>query len=315
MTWAADCWFLVGATASGKSAAGLELAERADGEIIALDSMTLYRGMDIGTAKPSPADRAKVPHHLVDALDPSESASVAWYLREAERIAGEARARGKRPIFVGGTPLYLKACLRGMFEGPPADLPLRAELEAEAAAKGVATLHAQLAKVDPAAAARIMPGDLRRIIRALEVERTTGTPIAELQKQFDKPADPAPKVACLAPPTAVLWRRIETRLDAMLAGGWIEETESLFHRAPAPARECRQAVGYHEIGEFLGGRMTRDAMRERILHRTRQFSKRQRTWFRHLEEITMMPIEGTETPAELSGRLAAFFEPEEVSSG
>ncbi|MGC1275510.1 MAG: tRNA (adenosine(37)-N6)-dimethylallyltransferase MiaA, partial [Planctomycetaceae bacterium] len=163
------CWVLAGPTASGKSAAGLALAERIGGEILSLDSMAVYRGMDVGTAKPSIEDRTRVPHHLIDLVEPSENFSVAEYLALAERACRDVVSRGRTPLFVGGTGLYLRSLLRGVFEGPAAGPEIRSRLEHEAATLGVEALHARLATVDPATAARLHPNDVRRVIRALEV--------------------------------------------------------------------------------------------------------------------------------------------------
>jgi len=286
----------------------MAIADRLDVEIIAMDSMTVYRGLDIGSAKPSIEDQAKVRHHLLDLLDPSESASVDWYLRHARTAAADIAGRGKLPLFVGGTPLYLKAALRGLFEGPAADLALRARLENEAKGAGVLELHARLAKVDPRAAIKIQPTDLRRIVRALEVFEKTGTPISEWQRQFDRPADPRPPVACIVQPTAELKRRIDCRVLAMIDAGWIDEVCRLRDR-PAPlSREASQAVGYMEIGEFLDGRIDRSTMVARIQARTRQFRKRQMTWFRHIEECRFVETGAHEPFASLAERVAAFFE-------
>ena len=179
----ANSLILTGPTASGKSAAAMEFAERAGAEIIAMDSMTLYRGMDIGTAKPSREDRERVPHHLIDVLDPTESGSVAWWLREAARIVGEVEGRGKRPLFVGGTPFYLKAMVQGLFEAPAVDPAIRRELEEQAGSGGLPALHAELCRIDPVSGQRIHPHDALRIIRAVEVHRQTGQPLSDLQKQ------------------------------------------------------------------------------------------------------------------------------------
>src|SRR5262245_61176090 len=169
---------LTGPTGSGKSQLAVELAERLGAEIISMDSMTLYRGMDIGTAKPGPEERCRVPHHLLDVLDPWESANVAWWLEQAAECCRDIEGRGKRALFVGGTPLYLKALLRGLFEGPPADLELRRQLLDEARRAGPQSLHGRLAQVDPVAAAWLHPNNLRRIVRALEVWQLTGKPIS-----------------------------------------------------------------------------------------------------------------------------------------
>ena len=294
----ADVWYLTGATAVGKSEAALTLAGRLGCEIVALDSMTLYRGLDVGTAKPSAADRARVPHHLIDVLDPEQSASLDWYVRRALACVAEIRGRGRQPLFVGGTPLYLKACLRGMFFGPAADGALRAELQS----RGPAALHAELLDVDAAAAERIGPTDTRRLVRALEVHRLTGRPISEQQRQFARPADPMPKVACLTRPTAELNARIDARVLRMLDAGWIEEERRLQRDHPGRSRECRQAVGYATVAAFLAGTASRDGMVQTIRTRTRQFAKRQRTWFRGLDEVVAF-----ETGDDVAARLEAFF--------
>jgi tRNA dimethylallyltransferase len=174
----ADCWFLVGPTASGKTALGLELARRLDAEIVSLDSMALYRGMDIGTAKPTPDERRAVTHHLIDVIEPDEEYSVAQYVEAARRVVGEIAARGRAPLFVGGTPLYLKALLRGIFAGPPADWDLRHQLLALAEREGQERLHARLAEVDPLSAKRLHPRDVRRVIRALEVFENANSSIS-----------------------------------------------------------------------------------------------------------------------------------------
>ncbi|HEY3787417.1 MAG TPA: tRNA (adenosine(37)-N6)-dimethylallyltransferase MiaA, partial [Urbifossiella sp.] len=221
---------LTGPTACGKSALGLELAERIGAEIVAMDSMTLYRGMDIGTAKPSAADRDRVPHHLIDVLDPWESASVAWWLERAAIVSAEIAGRGKRPLFVGGTPFYLKSLLHGLFAGPPGNLELRKQIEEEAERIGKEQLHARLAAVDAKTAARLHPNDVRRVVRALEVFQSTGQPISAWQQTWDTPAfTDAPEAAPPAPiPTVrlelareVLYGRIDARVETMLAAGWL----------------------------------------------------------------------------------------------
>jgi len=302
-------WFLTGATASGKSRAAIELAERFGAEIIAMDSMTLYRGMDIGTDKPSAADRARVRHHLIDILEPSESASLDQYLKWAETAVDEIRSRDKRPLFVGGTPLYLKACLRGIFEGPPADLDFRRRLEREAEQIGVEKLHDRLRATDPKAAEKILPGDLRRIIRAMEVQEKTGRPISDWQQEFDTPADPSPPVACLVRSRDERRRRIDERVPAMIAAGWIDEVRRLI--APGQSslsRVASQAVGYEEIIEHLAGKLSLEETIRLIQTRTRQFSKRQMTWFRHIEECTFFETSDVEPFEALIERLVSFFE-------
>ena len=195
------CWFLAGPTACGKTAVGLELAERIGAEIVALDSMSLYRRMDIGTAKPSPAERARVPHHLIDILEPHEDFSVADYVSAAARACVEILSRGRTPLFVGGTGLYLRGVLRGVFTGPAANWAIRRRLEAEAEQHPPGWLHERLRAVDPAAAAALHPHDTRRLVRALEVFELTGRPLSEQQRQPPLPAADRPQhVYWLSPP-------------------------------------------------------------------------------------------------------------------
>jgi tRNA dimethylallyltransferase len=302
----ADALYLTGQTASGKSAVALDLAAYLGAEVLALDSMTLYRGMDIGTAKPTEAERSAVPHHLIDVLDPWEHASVAEYLGRAVAAVADIRARGRVPLFVGGTPMYLKALLRGLFEGPPADPALRAELEAEADRHGDGALHARLAAIDPATAARLHPNDRRRIVRALEVAHATGRPLSALQKEHDRPAAGV-RVVALVRERADLIDRIDRRVDAMFAAGLEDEVRRLraaerpIHRVPA------QGVGYAEVIDHLEGRLTLGAAVERTKVRTRQFSRRQATWFRGLEEVRIRPLAEDESPESTARDLAAWF--------
>jgi len=291
------CWFLTGPTASGKSAVGHLLAQRLGGEIIAMDSMSLYRGMDIGTAKPDEAARREVPYHLVDVLEPSEEYSLAQYVSAAWAAANDILGRGRTPIFVGGTPLYLKALLRGIFQGPPADWELRERLRREAAEQGPAYLHERLLAVDPAAAQKLKRGDARRLIRALEVCEKTGTPISELQRQFDQPV---PREECrvfvLDWPREALYRRIDERVEAMFAAGLVNEVRRLLARGPL-SRTAAQAVGYREVIEHLEGREDQHATIELVKRHSRQLAKRQLTWFRSLSECRWISMKA-DTPSE-----------------
>jgi tRNA dimethylallyltransferase len=297
---------ITGPTACGKSALALKLAERVGGEIIGLDSMTVYRGMDIGTAKPSIEDRARVPHHLIDVLGPWESLTVAWWLEQAAAACRDITARGKRPLLVGGTPFYLKALFHGLFAGPPADEGLRKRLEAEAAAVGNEALHQRLAAVDPRTAARLHPNDVRRVVRALEVHTLTGKPISDWQKTWDTPAfanDPAtappreqiPAVV-LELPREELYDRINQRVEVMLAAGWSDEVRRLRGLPNPLSREARQALGYREILTHLEGAGPGwGETIELIKTHTRQFAKRQLTWFRHLPQLIPLPIGAPDT--------------------
>lgn len=303
----ADCWFLTGPTASGKTRLALELARRLNCEIVAMDSMTLYRGMDVGTAKPTAPERARVAHHLIDVLEPTEPASVDWYLRHASKARAEIRSRGRQPLFVGGTPLYLKALLRGLFSGPSADPLFRARMEAEAHAVGGDELHRRLAKVDPVAAGRIASGDLRRIVRALEVFEQTGRPISDWQREFGLPTSPAPRVACLWLARPELYRRINERVLAMFAAGWTQEVRLLRERHGRLGREASQAVGYREILGHLEGQGTLEETIACIQQRSRRFAKHQQTWFRHMEEIVRFDVDPAEPADAIVRRLAEFF--------
>ena len=299
------CWFLAGPTACGKSAVAMELALRLNAEIVAIDSMTLYRGMDIGTAKPSPEDRHRVPHHLFDVLDPHEDFSVAEYLAAAERSCRDIVARGRTPLFVGGTGLYLRSLLRGVFEGPPAHWELRRQWEAEAASGGPESLHRRLAEVDRATAARLSPQDVRRVIRALEVSVVTGRPLSDQQRQVPLPLEERPRhVYWLNPPRAWLHDRINLRVRDMVAAGLLNEVRRLQSHTPPLSRTARQALGYKEVLDWLEqpDRPWDDVV-ALIQTRTRQFAKRQCTWFRNLEECTAVPLGGEESQSDIVHRL------------
>jgi tRNA dimethylallyltransferase len=288
-----DCWFLTGATAVGKTGVGLALARRLRAEIISLDSMAIYRGMDIGTAKPTPAERAAVPHHLLDIVDPDQEYSVAQYVEDAKRAVHEIRARGRQVLFVGGTPLYLKALLRGLFDGPPADWPLRHEIEQELQQVGQEALHERLMQIDPVAAANIHPNDTRRLVRALEVFRATGEPISHQQMQFEegRPANQC-RVYVLRRRREEQHRLIERRVEAMIEQGLVDEVRRLTAGGRQLGRTARQAVGYREALDYLAGQSNHDQMIERIKARTRRFAKRQGTWFRSLSECRFVDVAG-----------------------
>lgn len=285
---------LTGPTASGKTALALELAPRLNAEVVVMDSMTLYRGMDIGTAKPTAAERAAVPHHLLDVLDPWESGNVAWWLRMAAGVTTDIESRGKTVLFVGGTPFYLKALLKGIFDSPPADPELRLRLEAEAETLGPTGFHEKLAGIDPASAARLHPNDIRRQVRAREVYELTGRPISAWQQQgwFDGPTTGVaevkfPRVLALNPDRDELYRRIDARVLTMIDEGWLGEVERLRALPQGMSREASAALGYRELGEYLEGGKTLAEAVEMIQMKSRQFAKRQLTWFRNLEDCQM----------------------------
>jgi tRNA dimethylallyltransferase len=300
--------YLTGPTASGKTAVGIMLARRLDAEIIALDSMTLYRGMDIGTAKPTLAERAGVPHHLIDVLEPWQQASVADYRALARSAIEAIESRGKRVLFVGGTALYLKTLLRGLFEGPAADSGLRQRLEKQALERGDAALHERLIMLDPATAARLHPNDRRRIIRALEVIELTGQPLSRLQAEHDRPAPRETMVIALERPRTVLYERIDRRVTAMFEAGLVEEVSALM-AAPRPlSAVAAQAVGYREVIELLEGKFTQAETIQRVQTRSRQFAKRQITWFRGLAEVRPWPVDSAESDKAVADQLAGLIE-------
>jgi len=299
----ATAFVLLGPTASGKSRLALELAEKLPLEIVAMDSAQVYRGMDIGTAKPSAADRARVPHHLIDLIDPHEAYSVGRWRDDAIRTAIEILKRNKIPLLVGGTMLYYRALTSGLAAMPSADPELRAELDLSAARRGWPSLHADLAKVDPEAAQRIQPNDAQRIQRALEVWKLTGEPLSKIQTRKEAPLPFALKAFALLPERTELHQRIAERFEAMLATGLVDEVRSLKTRfALHPALPSMRAVGYRQVWEFLEGRYGEGELRSRGVAATRQLAKRQLTWLR-----SFSGVETVLSPATLAERLAHSF--------
>ena len=301
LTLLKQCWFVAGPTASGKSSAAMHLAHVLNAEIVSLDSMAVYRGMTIGTAKPSVADQQSVRHHLIDIADPAQDFSVTEFVRLAHEAAHDIASRGLVPLFVGGTGLYLRSILRGMFEGPEADWDLRNRWEKLAVQHGPEWLHAQLAERDIVTAQRLHPNDMRRLIRAIEVFELTGKPLSE--DQHHRPRPPEDRPACvvwLQPPRLWLHQRINKRIDLMMQAGWREETRLLLESEPPPGRTARQALGYQELIQHLEGSLSLDQAVALTKISTRQFAKRQHTWFRNIEECTRLEITGAESPAALA---------------
>jgi tRNA dimethylallyltransferase len=286
------CWFLTGATASGKTQVSLELAKRLDAEIISLDSMAIYRGMDLGTAKPTVNQRAEIPHHLIDVIDPTDRFSVSQYCEMAHQTIDEIRGRGKQVLFVGGTALYLKSLLRGMFEGPPADWDFRKQIEDEIEEMGNEFLHQRLQMIDPVSAHHLHPNDKRRIIRALEVYKSTGQPISHWQLQFDEghQADQC-RVFTLRHARPILHQRIEQRVEQMFAAGLVEEVRGLLDQWTELGTTARQAVGYREVIEHLQNDVDLESTREKVRVRTRRFARHQETWFRGLSECRLIDLD------------------------
>jgi len=289
---------ITGQTASGKEALALAVAARLGGEIVSADSMKVYREMDIGTAKASAEHRAAVPHHLLDVADPGETFSTAEWRRMAEEAIAAIRARGRAAIISGGTPLYLKSLLEGMFEGPAANPEIRERLRAEAETFSTPALHERLAKVDPVAASRIHPNDLRRITRALEIWELTGTPISELQKQWGRQSPRwRPLVAAIRRDRKDLTNRIRCRVERMMAAGLIDEVRRLAARPAGLARGARQALGYAEVLDFLAGRLTEEELVPAIVAHTRQFARRQMTWLSRFPDVSWLDA-APDTPTD-----------------
>ncbi len=272
--------FLQGPTAAGKSALALAIAARLPCEIVSVDSGQVYRGMDIGTAKPTPAERAAVPHHLIDIRDPSQPYSAAEFVRDATRLMAEIRARGRTPLLVGGTMLYFKALIDGLVDLPQADAATRAAIDRDAAERGWPALHAELARHDPLTAARLHTTDAQRIQRALEVFRLGGRPLSELLASGGSPP-PYRFVAIGLLPSerGILHQRIAERFEAMLAAGLEDEVSALRAKyrlhAALPAMRC---VGYRQVWDVQHNLAPRHELRERGIHATRQLAKRQITW-------------------------------------
>ena len=275
---------VIGATASGKSDLAVELAARAGGELLSVDSMQVYRHMDIGTAKPTADERARVRHHLIDLVEPNETFTVARFVEMADATIANAAARSVPLVATGGTPLYYKALFEGMFDGPGASAEIRDRLRLLSNDE----LHARLAQVDPAAATRLHRNDTKRLIRALEVHELTGLPISSLQAEWGEAAAeryPAVWIG-LDWDRDVLNRRINTRVKAMMEAGWLEETNGLLSRYGELSKTAAEATGYAELIAHLHGRGKLDDAVEQIKIATRQLARRQMKWFRRFRNVT-----------------------------
>ncbi|GAB4154954.1 MAG: tRNA (adenosine(37)-N6)-dimethylallyltransferase MiaA [Planctomycetaceae bacterium] len=310
-----QCWFLAGPTASGKTRTALKLAEHLNAEIISLDSMAIYRNMDIGTAKPSPEEQKRVPHHLIDILDPHEDYTVAEYVVAASQCCEDILKRGRTPLFVGGTGLYLRSLLRGVFAGPPADEELRNRMEQECRDFGPELLFARLQTVDPETAERLHPNDTRRVIRALEVYHVTGKPLSVQQNQPPLPVEQRPRhVFALNPPREWLYRRINDRVTKMIECDLVGEVQELIASPKPLSKTARQALGYKEIIDALESGEPLESAFDYIRTRTRQFAKRQCTWFRNLPECRLISMSGEESPSDLAAHILSHAN-EESRSG
>jgi tRNA dimethylallyltransferase len=272
---------ICGPTAVGKTALGIQLADAVGGEIISADSMQVYRGMDIGTAKPTPEERAAVRHHLIDILDPDGSFDAAQFARLGRQVVQELHRRRKAPVIVGGTGLYIKALLAGLFRSDRGAPGVRQRLRAEADAKGAAALHARLAACDPDTARRIHPNDTARIVRALEVFEATGRPLSQLQREhrFGDTPFTALKIG-LSIEREGLYQRIDRRVETMVAAGLEAEVRSLLAQGYGPELKSMQSIGYSHMAAFIGGSVDWEECLRTLKRDTRRFAKRQLTWFR-----------------------------------
>jgi tRNA dimethylallyltransferase len=292
---------VVGPTASGKTEAALGLAEDLGTEIVSVDSMLVYRGMDVGTAKPTAEQRARVPHHLLDLAEPSERFTVARY----QECARRALARVALPLLVGGSGLYFRAVVDDL-SFPPEDPVVRASLEAEADDLGADELYRRLAETDPVAAARIEPGNVRRIIRALEVTAISGAPFSSFAAAWDRYDASRVRAAGIRIERDVLSRRIGERVLAMLEGGWLDEVRGLMERGFGAWLTATQAIGYAEIAEHLDGGMSLDEAAERTVRRTKELARRQEAWFRRDPRIRWFDA-GSEGAAAVVDELRGYL--------
>ena len=303
---------LAGPTASGKSAAALALAQRWPVEIIVMDSATIYRGMDIGTAKPSAQEQARVPHHLLDIRDPAQAYSAAEFAQDAAALAQAIRARGRIPLLCGGTMLYYKALREGLNDLPEANLEVRRQLDEEAARRGWPALHAELAQVDPVTAARLAPNDSQRLQRALEVWRSSGRPLSDWQAQPARPLLPDWRFETISlepSDRAVLHARIAHRYAAMITDGLLDEVRALRARPDLhPGLPSIRCVGYRQLWDHLDGQTDLDEAVERAVAATRQLAKRQITWLRSLPQRHIVDCLSDQAAAAVSGHVARILE-------
>ncbi len=296
---------LAGPTASGKTAAALAIAREHEVEIISVDSALVYRGMDIGTAKPTAAELAQVPHHLINIRDPLDAYSAADFARDARALMHDIQGRGKLPLLVGGTMLYFKALFDGLDDMPKADATIRAALDQEASTIGWPALHALLAEVDPITAARLKPADSQRISRALEVFRVSGLPMSSFHTtksvaNYSYTTGTSPLISLEPADRAWLHARIALRLDAMWAAGFIDEVKTLRARGDLnPDLPCMRCVGYRQTWEALDGVIPMDELKDRALFATRQLAKRQVTWLRSMPQRQVVACDALDATAQV----------------
>lgn len=295
---------VLGVTASGKGRLAFDLAKSLDAEIISIDSMKVYRRMDIGTAKPPQEARQCVKYHLIDIVEPSDSFSVGAFRDAALEAIKQIKGRNKPVIAVGGTALYIKALLYGLFEGPGTNQQIRAELNAQAEMEGLAELYRELKKIDPIAAERINPNDSKRIIRALEVHQLTGKPISSFQKQWDRSDTKHDwTIIGLRRKKTEESKRINSRVKNMIAVGLVDEVKSLLAEEKPLSKQARCAIGYAEIIEYLHGQVELEEAIELIKKNTRRLAKNQRTWFKTFKNVHWLDIKPDEPPEKILNRM------------
>lgn len=299
-----DAWYLTGPTASGKTGLGVLLAQQLGAEVLSLDSMAVFKGMDIGTAKPDRAAREAVPHQLLDLAEPTEEFSLSRYVQLAHQHAQRMRAAGKPVLFVGGTPLYLKALLRGLFHGPPPDWGFRAQVEEELKQAGLPALRDRLMQVDPLSAMKLHPNDQRRMIRALEVYKITGRPLSHFQSQFDEGNAPEHRrVFVLGWERAELHSRIDQRVEQMFKLGLAEEVQGLLAKHGELGKTASQAVGYREVADYLRGTLSREDCVNQIKFASHQFARRQEIWFRGMSECRRLEMAAFPSPEAIADHI------------
>ncbi len=300
---------ITGPTAAGKTELGIKLAEMISGEIVSADSRQVYRFMDIGTAKPSMDERRKIPHHMIDVVSPDEEFTVADYVKGAGKAIIEISNKGKMPVMVGGTGLYVRAVVDGIFDGPGSDTEIRRQLEEEAKKKGVSYLHERLGKIDPDASLRIHPNDRRRIIRALEIYEITGYPISRLQKDGRKrKQEYSPKMFGINRSREELYRRIDERVENIFRTGFVEEVKMLMNMGYGENLISMEALGYREVIRFLNGKMDLEKTKSKIKKDTRNYAKRQLTWFRKDRRINWLNVKRSEKEEKIVEGICRFVQ-------
>ena len=301
-------WVLTGPTACDKTEIGFTVAQKIKGEIISADSMLFYRGMDIGTAKPSLDMRELVPHHFIDIVDPWESYSVGRYVDDVESLIDAADSKDRKFLIVGGSPLYVKGLVDGIFNGPEADWDIRRELEVLADEKGNQHVHDILQKIDPVKAVELHPNNLRRIIRAIEVYRITGKPVSKLQEEYKLARKSYQfNILCIAREREDIYRRINERVGTMFDKGLVDEVKSLLENPEGLSKQAKQALGYKEVIQYLDGELTLDDAKEMVKQSTRRFAKRQMTWFRSFPDVQWLEAEELEGSGSISDEIITLL--------